>query len=318
MNVKQTRQEIQKEISQASAQIAVLTKRSTTLQRQSELLADRISELEQEIKARDWTLTGHRPKGSSETTKEATETRSRLYSERNDAARKLSELQIQLTPLSRELAEMRCNLASLEQEAITPESIQVEIEEASTRLAELQSEREALVSILADAETQLNEIDKSEDLKSEAAEHLTNVRASAYLAKPAESAALNRAIGEAEKRLERCRDGALNARAARPIVVANIEKAKKELRSINEEIEQQQVQLEKKQSQRGKIVAFARWANLMTLTRTAVRGILDVDRAVGRSLVEALMHEGLKEFNDQGRLVRPNWLKTGASGLENI
>ena len=318
MNIKQTRQEIQNELSQTTAHIAALTKRSMKLKGQSDLLRDRISELEQEIKSRDWVLIGHRPKGSSESTNEASEKRRSLYSECNEAKRKLSELQRELTPLSRELAEMQCNLASLEQAAITPESIQTEIEEASTRLVEFRSERDALASILGDAETQLKEIDESEELKSRAEEHLTNVRASAYLAKPGESVALKRSIGEAEKTLERCRDSAKNARAARPIVVANIEKAKKELRSIDDEIEQQQIQLEQKQIQQGKIVAYARWSSLMSLAQTAVRGILDVDRAVGRSLVEALMYEGLKEFDDKGRLVRPSWLKTGASGLANI
>ncbi|WP_028100655.1 hypothetical protein [Pseudoduganella violaceinigra] len=184
--------------------------------------------------------------------------------------------------------------------------------------AELQSEREALVSILADAEMQLEEIDKSEDLKSKAEEHLTNIRAGAYLAKPTESATMKRDIGEAEKALDRCRDSALNARAARPIVVANIDKAREELRSIDEEIEQERFQLKKKQNQQREIVVYARWADLMTLTQAAVHDIIEVNREVGRSLVEALMHEGLKEFDDKGRLVRPNWLKSGSGGLRNI
>ncbi|KQZ39663.1 hypothetical protein [Duganella sp. Root1480D1] len=318
MKTSSTRNEIQDRISVVSNDIAEVTKRCSKVRAQMNPITARISELEQQIKARDWTLTGSRPKGCTETVKDASDIRRKLYAERSKLTRELSELQGQVAPMNRQLSELRGDLHALKQSAVTPESLQLEIDAASAILTGLEDERTALVSILNNAEDQMGEISKLESEETHATERLTETQAKSFLATPQTAAGMKRAVIEAEKALKHCYDKALEARAARPMVLSNINKAKEELRSIDERIEQQKNNLEEKQNQLWKIEAYDDWEGIMSSVRRALRKMLKGDRAIGRALVEALMHEGLREFDEKGRLIRPSWLHSSGASLDNI
>lgn len=102
------------------------------------------------------------------------------------------------------------------------------------------------------------------------------------------------------------------------MVLDNIVKAKAQLTSIDEQIEQQKKLWEEKQKQLWKLEAHDDWEELMSGIRRALRKMLRADRTIGRALVEALMREGLREFDEKGRLIRPSWLQSNAPGLDNI
>jgi chromosome segregation ATPase len=301
-----------------ATRIAQLEKQKSKLRDQIEPLIDHCSKLDREIVARDWILTDHRPKGCTETFKDATETRKRLHVERNSVAGQVSELQKTLNPLNRELAELKCELVHHQNSEITPAVIQVEIDEGQAAADTLRNGRKSLAIALSKAKQRLNEIDDAEEAQLRAADLLTKVRSKTFLATGTASSMLDREVADAEKNMNRCREKALNAVAARPAVLAQIEIAEQELGALDEEIEQMEAQLEDVQKRLKKKNAMNEWAQFLMQGRVAIRNVLEADRTIGRALIESLAHEGLKEFDYRGRMVRPAWLSTKADIINNI
>lgn len=301
-----------------STRIAQLEKQKSKLRDQMDPLMARRSELEREIVARDWILTGHRPKGGTETFKDATEMRKRLHVERNSVAAQVGELQKTLNPLNRELAELKCELAHQQNSEITPAVVQAEIDGVHAAIGTLRNGRKSLATALSKAKQRLNEIDDAEEAQLRAADLLTKARSKEFLATDTESTMLHREVADAEKNMNRCREKALNAVSARPAVLVQIEKAEQELGALDEEIEQLEAHLEDAQRRLKKKNAMNDWAEFLMQGRVAIRNMLEADRTIGRALIESLAREGLKEFDDRGRMVRPAWLSTRADIINNI
>lgn len=301
-----------------STRIGQLEKQKSKLRDQMEPLVAHRSKLEREIVARDWILTGHRPKGCTETFKDATETRKRLHIERKSVAGQVGELQKTLNPLNQELAELKCELAHHQNSEITPAVVQVEIDEGNAEVGTLRNARKSLAIALSKAKQRLNEIDDAEEAQLRAAEQLTKARSKAFLATATESTMLDREVADAEKNMNRCREKALNAVAARPAVTAQIEKTAQELGALDEEIDQLEAHLEDEKKRLKKLNAMNDWAEFLMRGRVVIRNMLEADRTIGRALIESLAHEGLKEFDYRGRMVRPAWLSIKADIINNI
>jgi chromosome segregation ATPase len=301
-----------------STRIAQLEKQKSKLRDQMEPLMARNKELEREIVARDWILTGHRPRGCSETVKHATEMRKRLYTERKALAGQIGELQNTLTPLNHQLKELKCELTYHQNSEITPAVAQGEIDEVHTAVGTLRTGRKSLAIALSKTKQRLNEIDDAEAAQLRAADLLTKARSKAFLATANESTMLDREVAVAEKNMNRCREKALNAVAARPSVLAQIERTEQELAALDEEIKQLEALLEEKRKGLKKIIAMNNWAEFLAQGRVVIRNLLEADRTIGRALIETLAHEGLREFDYRGRMVRPAWLSSKADIINSI
>lgn len=315
MSTKQNNQQVAKNIAHVNSRLSELARPIAELHNEEAVLKARIETIEQDIASRDWIFSGHRPRGSSESVSQAEQTRRQLHIELKQAASCLGDLQRLLTPLKREQSQLRCELSYLEQAAITPEQLQPEIDALEAVLADLQSQRAGLEKSLEEDQTRLELADEAEHEVVAAAERLATARANSFLATTAEKGALDEACSKAEDALALAREKASGARAARPIISALIEKTKAALSSLDEQIEQQQARLSEKQSQQRKLVALAEWDRIVEQARIGLHNLLEADRKIGRALVEALMREGLKEFDYTGRLIRPEWLPSLASGL---
>ncbi|MCU6499882.1 hypothetical protein LPN04_18975 [Rugamonas sp. A1-17] len=318
MNDKNTSQNTHAITTTYQTRIVQLEQKKSKLLAQVEPLTTRRSELEREIVARDWILTDNRPKGCSETFSAATEMRKRLQAERNVVAAQVSELQNALNPLNRELAELKCELTYHQNSAITPEAVQVEIDEIRAEIDALKLDRKSLASALSMSEQHLKEIDDAEKSHIHAIDLLTNFRSKAFLAKPSDSPKLDREVADAERNMRRCREKALNAAAAKSSVVALIESTESDLGSLDEDIKHLEARLKDEQKRLRKLNAMNEWAGLMPQVRVAIRNLLEADRTIGRALIESLTHEGLKEFDHRGRMVRPAWLSGKADMMNRI
>jgi chromosome segregation ATPase len=247
MNDKNTSQNIRVTSATYQTSIAQLEKQKSKLNAQMEPLITRRSELDREIVARDWILTDNRPKGCSETFSAATEMRKRLYAERNAIARQVGELQNTLNPLNRELAELKCELTYHQNSEITPEAVQMGIDEIHAEIEALKRDRKSLVN-----------------------------------------------------------------------TPSTIDDAENDLGSLDEEIKHLEARLKDEQQRLQKLNALNLWAGIMPQVRVAIRNLLEADRDVGRALIESLAHEGLKEFDYRGRMVRPAWLSSKADMINQI
>jgi chromosome segregation ATPase len=301
-----------------STRIAQLEKQKSKLRDQMEPLMARSKELEREIVARDWILTGHRPRGCSETFKHATEMRERLYAERKTLAGQIGELQNTLTPLNQQLAELKCELTYHQNSEITPATVKDEIDKVHAAVGNLRTGRKSLAIALSKAKQRLNEIDDAEAAQLRATDLLTKARSKAFLATATESTVQDREVADAEKNMNRCREKSLNAVAARPAVLSQIEKTDQELGALDEEINQLEAHLEDERKRLKKLNAMNDWAEFLMRGRVVIRNMLEADRTIGRALIESLAHEGLKEFDYRGRMVRPAWLSTKADIINNI
>lgn len=318
MTITNKMNELHDRISVVSNGIAEVDKSCSKVHAQMEPIRARISDLNELVKSRDWALTAHRPKGCTEPTNVAIEIRRRALEEKGQLARELSGLQRQITPLNRELAEMRNDLHFLTQLAVTPESVQDQIDAANAVLAELGGERRALANALCKAQERCDEIAKIESEEVAAAARLVETQAESFLASSHEKAITRHAVADAEKELKRCINNACEARAARPSVLAEVANMRENLSSMDDRISQHTAKRDATQSQLWKLEAHAAWDELIPHIRRVLRKVLHADRTAGRELVEALMREGLREFDEKRRLIRPSWLDSSAAGLDHI
>jgi chromosome segregation ATPase len=244
--------------------------------------------------------------------------RKRLYTERKALAGQIGELQNTLTPLNHQLKELKCELTYHQNSEITPAVAQGEIDEVHTAVGTLRTGRKSLAIALSKTKQRLNEIDDAEAAQLRAADLLTKARSKAFLATANESTMLDREVAVAEKNMNRCREKALNAVAARPSVLAQIERTEQELAALDEEIKQLEALLEEKRKGLKKIIAMNNWAEFLAQGRVVIRNLLEADRTIGRALIETLAHEGLREFDYRGRMVRPAWLSSKADIINSI
>lgn len=318
MSTKKNNQQVAENIAHVNSRLSELTRPIAELRNEEAVLKARIETIEQGIVSRDWIFSGRRPRGSSESASEAEQTRRQLHFELKQLASRLADLQRRLTPLNREQSQLRCELSYLEQTAVTSEQLQPEIDAVKAVLAELQSQRNRLEKVLEDSQKWLGLASKTEREEADAAERLTTARANTFLATPTEAMMLSDDCSNAEAALASAREKASSARAALPIIIARIEETKAALASLDENIEQQQLRLSEKQKHQRKVVALAEWAQIVEHARIGLCNLLNADRTSGRTLAEALMREGLKEFDYRGRLISPDWLPSVTSELNNI
>lgn len=301
-----------------NSRLSELAKPIAELHNEEAVLKARMETIEQDIGSRVWIFSGRRPRASSESAGEAEQTRRQLHFALKRVASRLGDLQRRLTPLSREQAQLRCELSYLERAAITSEQLQPEIDALKAVLAEFQNQRNRLEKALEDSQKWLGLTSKAEQEAADAAERLTTGHASTFLATPAQAMMLNDDCSNAEVTLASAREKASSARAALPIIIARIEEAKAALASLDEDIEQQQLRLSEKLRHQRKVVALAEWTQIVEHARIGLRNLLNADRTSGRTLAEALMREGLKEFDYRGRLISPDWLPSVTSELNSI
>lgn len=317
MSIKKNNQQVAEEITQANSRLSELARPIAELHNEEAVLKARTETLEQDIAARDWIFSGRRPRGCSESVSEAEQRRRQLHFELKQVASRLGDLQRRLTPLTREQSQLRCELSHLEQAAITAEQLQPEIDTLEAVLAQLRSQRTGLEKALEDNQNRLEFAGEAEQEAVDAAEQLKTARANSFLAPPADKEALNEVCSKAESALALAHEKALGACAARPIINARIGETKATLFALDEQIEQQQNRLSEKRSQQRKLVALAEWEQIVEQARVGLHNLLEADRKVGRALADALMREGLKDFDYTGRLIRPQWLPSLASGLNS-
>jgi hypothetical protein len=73
--------------------------------------------------------------------------------------------------------------------------------------------------------------------------------------------------------------------------------------------------IEKKRNDQRKLIAYGEWDKLIEQIHLAAQNLLDADPPAGRALANALAYDGLRAFDGDGRLCRPDWLNGGSKGL---
>lgn len=301
------------------ASIAALTQPLAKLDRQIEALRDETESLNAGIAARDWALgAGSRPPRSTEKQPEALRIRRHLYDEQLAAVAETRALEVERVPIKHELSELQHNLTKLVRAAITPESLQSDIQALELALQRTCSQRPDLEFPLARALADRQAADDAEQADVNASEALTAGLADSFLAKDVNRNQNDAVIGQLQTDKAIAAELAGAARAARARIDKAIEQTQGRLYVFDGRITEQRKAIAAKRAERARLLALFAFNAAVECVHIALGAVCRVVPEDGKALARGLRYEGLVFLNQDNRLEAPAWLDRAFNGHQQL